>query len=272
MAIGPASKTDVPPQSTVSANGGRDSRSTRTRRATSFVIIGLLLATLGFGLTFYLGTQLAASTPTVEVLVAARALPAGTGITPADVKTRSYLASTAPASALHSSADVVGRIARVDIAAGDPILSSTVGSVSEGIAPTNHVAVPPGYAAVQLTVPAPAGGLAVGEYVDVIATVNLSLFKPGAPGSASRVVFPSLEVVHAAGASQQSQQPTLVTVLMNECDVPYAAWLASNATLTVALLPLHQGALPSADATCTGLVTNRAIGAGEVDARYHFSS
>lgn len=235
------------------------------------MVIGLLLATLGFGLTFYLGTQLAGSTPSVQVLVAAHAVAAGTSLSATDVVSKKYLAASAPASALRNTDDVVGRIARVDIAAGDPILASMVGSVSEGIAPVSVLPVPPGYAVVQFAVPSAAAPLVVGEYVDVIATVNLALFKPGVPGTASRVVFQSLEVVRAPSQPQTAQQLSVVGVLMNECDVPYATWLASNSTLTVALLPLHQGAVSPADTTCSGLVTDRAVGAAAADARYHFT-
>jgi len=91
----------------------------------------------GFGLTFYLGTQLASSTPTVSVLIAAHDIQAGTSITASDLTTKKYLSDSAPKSVLHSQTDAAGHIARVDIAAGDPVLSSMIGSLSQGIAPVS---------------------------------------------------------------------------------------------------------------------------------------
>lgn len=270
MSINPGPRIGGP-QPAAAPDAAGASSSNRTRTATSFVVIGLVLATVGFGLTFYLGTQLAGSTPTVQVLVARRAIAAGTSLSQADVAPKNYLAASAPASSLHRADEVVGRIARVDIAAGDPILASMVGSVSQGFAPVSVLPVPPGYAAVQFAVPPPAGPLIAGEYVDVIATVNLSVFTSGATGSVSRVVFPAVEVVHVPGQSQQSQPLVMVGLLMNECDLAYATWLASSTTLTVALLPQQQGGAPPADTTCSGLVTNRAVGAAEANARFHFT-
>jgi Flp pilus assembly protein CpaB len=241
------------------------------------LVIGLVLAMAGFGLTFFLGTQLASSTPTVPVLVAAHDVQAGSVITAADLSTKKYLAASAPTSVLHSAGDAVGRAARVDIAAGDPILGSMVGSLSQGVAPVSLLPVPPGYAAVQIATPPgfsiPSGFIAAGSFVDVIATANLSLFKPGAPGEASRVVFHSVEVIRVGDGSPQSSQSalTVVTVLIDECDLPYAAWFGSNTSLYVAALPLHQGDLPVPDTTCPGLVTTHAVGATEIDTRYHFT-
>ena len=223
----------------------------------------------GFGLTFYLGTQLAGSTPTTSVLVAAHDIQAGANIAAADLTTKKYLSDSAPAHVLHSDGEAVGHIARVDIAAGDPILASMVGSLAGGIAPLTTLPVPAGYVAVLLQISPPAG-LASGVFVDVIADANLSVFKPGAPGSVSRIVFNSLEVVKVVTSTSQSNT-ALVALLVTECDLPYIAWLAANTTLALVQLPLHQGGLPTADTTCPGLVTEKGVGAAEVDSRYHFT-
>lgn len=226
----------------------------------------------GFGLTFYLGTQLAGSTPTTSVLVAAHDIQAGANITAGDLTTKKYLSDSAPAHVLHSDGEAVDHIARVDIAAGDPILASMVGSLSQGIAPISILPVPPGYVAVQFAVQSPTGLLQVGEFVDIVSDANLSLFKPSVSGNASRIVFQSLQVVRTINSSAQSQQTTeVVGFLMNECDLPYAAWLVANTTLAAVILPLHQGGIPTADTTCPGLVTDKGVGAPEVDSRYHFT-
>jgi len=227
----------------------------------------------GFGLTFYLGTQLAASTPTVPVLIAAHDIQAGASITTADLTTKKYLSDSAPKSVLHSPADATGHIARVDIAAGDPVLSSMVGSLSQGIAPVSLYPLPDGYVAVQFGVTVPSGLIVEGEYVDVVSDANLSLFKANAPGIVSRVVFHDLEVIKVTNPATGSGQTTaIVAFLMNECDVPYAAWLAANTSLAVVVLPLHQGGIPPADTTCPGLVSEHGVGAVDVDARYHFNT
>src|SRR3974377_1061444 len=73
----------------------------RPRAAASFLVIGLILAMGGFGLTFYLGTQLASSTPTAPVLVAAHNIQAGASITADDLTTKKYLSASAPAHVRH---------------------------------------------------------------------------------------------------------------------------------------------------------------------------
>ncbi len=226
----------------------------------------------GFGLTFYLGTQLASSTPTVSVLIAAHDIQAGASITTSDLTTKKYLSDSAPKSVLHSQTDATGHIARVDIAAGDPILSSMVGSLSEGIAPVSLYPLPDGYVAAQFAVTVPSGLIVEGEYVDMISDANLSLFRASSPGNVSRVVFHALEVIKVTNPTAGSGQTTaIVAFLMDECDVPYAAWLAANTSLAVVVLPLHQGGIPPADTTCPGLVSAHGVGALDVDARYHFT-
>jgi len=126
---------------------------------------------------------------------------------------------------------------------------------------------------VQFGVTVPYGLIVEGEYVDVVSDANLSLFKANAPGIVSRVVFHDLEVIKVTNPATGSGQTTaIVAFLMNECDVPYAAWLAANTSLAVVVLPLHQGGIPPADTTCPGLVSEHGVGAVDVDARYHFNT
>ena len=270
MAIEPTTRTDSEAAGGAGSEGA--THRNRPRAAASFLVIGLILAMGGFGLTFYLGTQLAASTPSVQVLIAAHDITAGATIGAADLTTKKYLSESAPKSVLHSNADAVDHIARVDIATGDPVLASMVGSLAQGIAPVNLYPVPAGYVAVQAALPGPPG-LAAGIYVDVVAEASLSLFKPGATGNTSRVVFQGLEVlVVSSPSSGQAQSSTvLVALLVNSCDLPYLAWLDANATLALVIEPLHQGGVPAADPTCAGLVTDRGVGATEVNTRYHFT-
>lgn len=258
------------------ADPGSSSRRGRQRPAASFLVIGLILAMGGFGLTFYLGTQLASSTPTVSVLIAAHDIQAGSSITSSDLTTKKYLSESAPKSVLHSQADATGHIARVEIAAGDPVLSSMVGSLSQGIAPVSLLPVPPGYVAVQFGAPAgravSADYITGGSFIDIIASANLSLFKPGANGLVSRVVFHDIEVLNAFNSSPGTQGGVnTLTVLMDECDLPYFTWFIDNATVYIAALPPQQGGLPAADTTCPGLVSDQGIGAAAVNARYKFT-
>ncbi len=268
MAIEPTTRTNSEAAEGVGSEGA--THRNRPRAAASFLIIGLILAMGGFGLTFYLGTQLASSTPTVQVLIAAHDIPAGATIATGDLTTKKYLSDSAPKNVLHGNTDAVGHIARVDIVAGDPILGSMIGGLADGIAALSLYPVPPGYVAIQTNTISAPPGIAAGVYVDVVAEANLSLFKPGVTGNVSRVVFQELEVVVVS--KQSSTNTAIVALLVNACDVPYLGWLASNATLDVVIDPLHQGGLPPADTTCPGLVTDHAVGATEVNARYHFTS
>jgi Flp pilus assembly protein CpaB len=281
VAIEPASTTNgASAESAEGPEGAPVHRQGRSGTATSFLVIGLILAMGGFGLTFYLGTQLAGATPTVSVLVAARNIQAGSVIAPADLTSKRYLSSSDPTSALRTGDEAVGRVARVDIAAGDPILSSSIGSISAGIAPASLLPIPAGYVAVEIVAPQgsslPQGFITAGSFIDVIATANLSLFKPGANGLSSRVVFSSVEVVRVGNGSGQAPSTntaiTVVTVLLDECDLGYAAWIGANTTQAIAALPIHQGDLPVPDPTCPGRVTGRAIGPAEANARYRFTA
>jgi Flp pilus assembly protein CpaB len=281
VAIEPASTTNGASAETAEGPEGAPAhRQGRSGTATSFLVIGLILAMGGFGLTFYLGTQLAGATPTVAVLVAARNIQAGSVIAPADLNIRRYLASSAPTSAMRTDDQAVGRAARVDIAAGDPILPSSIGSFSAGVARASLLPIPTGYVAIEVGAPPgltiPQGFITAGSFIDVIATANLSLFKPGASGLSSRVVFPSVEVIRVGNGTNQGPSAntaiTVVTVLIDECDLGYAAWIGSNTTLNIAALPIHQADLPVPDPGCPGRVTGRAIGPAEANARYHFTS
>src|ERR1700745_833801 len=106
MAIEPAKRTDGDAIGNGVATEGLPQRN-RPRAAASFLVIGLILAMGGFGLTFYLGTQLASSTPTVPVLIAAHDISAGATISASDLSTKKYLSDSAPKSVLHSNDDAI---------------------------------------------------------------------------------------------------------------------------------------------------------------------
>lgn len=278
MAIEPASSNDDTNTEAAEPQGAARRPGARSNTATSFLVIGLVLAMGGFGLTFYLGTQLAAATPTVTVLVATHGIQAGSVITAADVTTRKYLSSSVPGSAPHNAGEVVGLAARVDIAAGDPLLPALLGPASAGVAPTSLLPVPAGYVAISVPatdLSAAGGFIAEGSFVDVIATANLSTFKAGASGSSTRTVLASVEVVRVGSAAEQGAAhhagATVLTVLVDGCDVQYVIWLLANTSLSFAALPLQHGDLPVPDSTCPGRTTTGSIGPVEVNARYHFA-
>ncbi len=123
------------------------------RRARIFLILGVLLALgAGAGTFFYASSSQQASAPppppTVEILVAAREIPARTALQPADVKVANMNVDAAPPAAqaftatyLKDNKEAIGRVVLTALAIGEPIFPAK-------FAPTDRAftVFPPGLA------------------------------------------------------------------------------------------------------------------------------
>jgi Flp pilus assembly protein CpaB len=114
--------------------------------------------------------------------------------------------------------------------------------------------------------------IAQGDYINVIATVSVSLFAPSKHGYVTRTVFPEVYVLLVGPklTAPQSGVVSTLTVLMTECDAEYMTWLLANATLTYSLIAIPDYAFAVAPSTCPSNQTTD-VTAAAVDARWGFS-
>lgn len=141
----------------------------------------LALAALAVAALVYVGGQRLLAAPAaappprvagIEVLVAARALPAGAPIAPADVSWRDWPAAGVDPSYLRrgdAAANVAGKVSRVAYAAGQPLSRDTF--ARQGEAGTLALVMAPGMRAVSLAVNAASavsGLIMPGDRVDVV--------------------------------------------------------------------------------------------------------
>jgi len=105
------------------------------------------------------------SPPTVDVLVAARDLPAGAVLAPDDLMNVALPPDTVPGGVLTDSGDATGAILAAAVRAGEPVTDVRLVGPGLADAATGTVAVP-----VRLSDAAQVGLLEVGDAIDLLAT------------------------------------------------------------------------------------------------------
>jgi Flp pilus assembly protein CpaB len=168
------------------------------------------------------------------IVVAARDLPLGASVAPADVTT-AQLAGAVPERALTDADDAVGRTVAVPLVADAPVLAGN-------LAPRDRTGldglVPPNMRAVRIDaddglVPEP------GEVVDVLATFDPSIVVGG--GEPTLAVARAALVVRVHHADDGSGFPAAggagITLLVTDDEAHRLAFAAANGVLTVALAP-----------------------------------
>jgi len=174
------------------------------RRARLILIVGVLLALVAGALTFFAvsGAQQAQPPPvipTVDVLVAARDIPARTALTAADVKIAKVNVDAAPPAAIREPADAIGKILSTPVSINEPILPTKFAAADRAftVFPPDVTFAPdsPSYRIMTITVPdnfAVGGILIAGDVVDImyvfpfdpIAKLDIEGAEPGgAPGA-----------------------------------------------------------------------------------------
>ncbi len=150
------------------------------RRARIILILGVLLALgAGAGTFFYAsGAQTAApppAAPTVDVLVAARELPARTSISAADVKVAKVNADVAPPAGLKDPKDAIGKVLVTNVSTNEPLLASKFAAAERAFtvfpAGEKVEAGSPNYRVMTIGVPdnfAVGGILVPGDNVDIM--------------------------------------------------------------------------------------------------------
>ena len=160
------------------------------RRAKIVVVLGIILALVAGGAAYFLITQAQqqagqAGLQKVQVVVAARAIPARKVIEAADVTVAQVPLDPTNANGVVSDpAKVVGRVPAVTILEGQPVTTNLLASSTEGgqfsILGPNETISPnsPAWRAISITVPdnqAVGGMLQAGETVDVFVTATVNV-------------------------------------------------------------------------------------------------
>ncbi len=150
------------------------------RRARLILILGVLLALVTFGVTFVVvqGAQSAAPpppVPTVNVIVAARDIPARTALTAADIKIAKMEQAYVPPKAVKDPKEVIGKILVQPVYVGEPILTEKFAATSRAftVFPAGVEVQPgsPAYRIMTISVPdnnAVGGILVPGDNVDIM--------------------------------------------------------------------------------------------------------
>jgi Flp pilus assembly protein CpaB len=212
------------------------------------------------------GDGRAALTRNVTVVVAAREIPFGQRIFPDMVKTSSIRATDVPPHTFSKPPDVWFHWAAAPIHQDEIITNDLLAAAS------CSWSCPPATDIVALTLPidvhSSAGSIAAGDYVDVIATVNTTVFSPANPRIVQRTIFTGIAVIRANPLTTDNAGPPSMTVAVSACDAAYIDWLLINASLRYTVgSPNYSTEIASAGGPCAG-----PIGPAEVDARWGFST
>ena len=254
----------------------------RTRRSRQYVVVGTALAVVAF-----LAAAALASIPYIfpasplgtKVVVAKNNIPARTRITAADLAL-SAVTPVPPDSFLSMSA-VVGKGARVDIIAGQPVTSNLIAEAPDLVSSTDvtYLPIPAGYVAVAIPTSEQAGVagyVQVGDRISILASANTQLFSGGPSVSSVRTVFRDLLVLRVGpvATAQGGAVSTSLTVLMTACDSEYMFWLLNNAVLKYELESYKDyGAIPTGpDPGCDSVAAARGVGPVEVNKRWGFTN
>jgi pilus assembly protein CpaB len=213
---------------------------TRGVRALLVVIIALAMAAVA-SYAMYRGIQRipvreveVASTP---VAVAAKALPVGALVGPADVKLTSWPAKSQVPGAFATAEEVVGRGLLAPVLENEPITSAKLAprESGAGLAPT----IPLGMRAISVKVNeviGVAGFLVPGAHVDVVATIDVN------NDITTRAVVSNLQVLAAGTRADQTEAQdgkpiptTVVTLLATPEDAERVALAATDGQILLVL-------------------------------------
>src|ERR1051326_27795 len=254
----------------------------RPRRSRLYIVIGTVLAVLAF-----LAAAGLASAPYIfpssplgtKVVVAKSNINARTRITADDLTMGAI--SPVPPDSFSSVSQVVGKGARVDIRAGEPVTANLIADTPDLVSSTDvtYLPIPKGYVAVAIPTSEQAGVagyVQVGDRISVLASINTQLF--GGPSvTAVRTVFRDVPVIRVGPVETvqgTSQVGTSLTVLMTACDAEYMFWLLNNGTLKYELEPYKDdGYLPTGpDPGCDSVAAAHGVGPSAVNKRWSFTA
>jgi pilus assembly protein CpaB len=195
--------------------------------------IALVVAIISTGIFYGLFVdKLSSSTGSGSLVVAAKALKAGTTLGPADVKLIPWPTPKLPKGAFGSAPEVTGMVLFDSLAEDEPVLDSRMVSPSQN----GHANIPAGMRGVSVHVTDSTGVMAllhVGHHVDVQV-----VRKSNAPGAEVRTALRNLEVLSVTPQVEETSQGfklPVVTLLAkpNDADVLAAADSGGRVRLTL---------------------------------------
>ena len=254
---------------------------------TPLFLLGVGMALLAFIAMFAFGIIFANRGLTgrqVPVVIAAVDIQAREPITIDMVSLAQVSSSSLPPHAFLRLEDLKGYSAVVPIYKGQALTSNIVASDPDQIQSSSnaYLPIPQGYVAMTLPsgeLQGVAGYVTPGDYINVIATVNTSLFSPQGPHMATRTVFSNLHVIRVGPPSLSPKEgqaigvSTSITVILSECNAQYLEWLLTNVTLKYVLLSFKDYDVqpPAPDPTCPPTAAPAVVGPTQVDARWAFT-
>jgi Flp pilus assembly protein CpaB len=208
----------------------------RRKRPRSSKVLFFLSVVLAVGATMVLRghlvrleAQAAASGPGVPTLIADIALSRGATVTEGDVSVRSMPAAHRPPGALGSLDEATGRVLAADVVPGEPITEARFAGAGGQVA----AMVPPGLRAVPVPSVAPAGLIAPGDRVDVLAT-----FAAGQPHT--ETVVEGAEVLSILGPEAGAfEGVTNIVLLVSPDTAERLAYARSFAELSISVTPVE---------------------------------
>ena len=254
---------------------------------TPLFMLGVALALVAFIVMLAFGLLFAnrsGSGAQVQVVVAAQPIDAREPITPGMVTTSYVPAAGVPPGAIRSLSDLQNDSAVVAIPKGQVISTNLVTSnpdVLNTTSASSYLPIPQGWVAFTLPTSEQqgvAGYVAQGDYINIVATLNTSLFNPAFPRSVTRTVFTDIHVIRVGPQStlpKQGQAQGVVnsiTILMTTCDAQYMTWLAVNGQLKYTLLSYtdYLKTTPEPVASCPAASSPTVVGPKQVQARWDF--
>jgi len=255
----------------------------RPRRSRQYIIIGTILAIVAFLAAAGLASApiLFPTSPLgVKVVVAKNNIPARTRITAADLTLSAV--SPIPPESFSTIAAVVGKGARVDIPAGEPVTTNIIAFAPDLVSSSDvtYLPIQAGYVAAAIPTSEQAGVagyVQVGDRISILASLNTQVLGSSPAVLAVRTVFRDVMVLRvgpSTTAQGTSQVSTSLTVLMTACDSEYMFWLINNATLKYELESYHDyGATPTQpDPGCASVLAAKGVGPAAVNKRWSFTT
>ena len=247
------------------------------------------IAMFAFGIVFSRSVQGGGD---VRVVVANQDIEARQPIDPGMVSLTSVPSTTVAPAAFTKLGDLAGFAAVVPIYKGEVITHNIVSSNPDDIVigtPSSYLPIPAGFVAITLPTneqQGVAGYIAAGDYIDIIASVNIDLIpaNPNQPPSkfphrqVTRTVFTNVHVIRIGPLSAAPKQGAVqgvassLTVILSQCDADYINWLLLNATLKYTLLAYQDySKTPPTNTDCPSTSLGDAIGPAAIDKRWHFT-
>ena len=276
-----------------------------------FIIIGLLLAAVAFGLVIFISTlgggAGALGGPSTPVVIAKQAIPLRHEIKPEDLEI-AKIAVNGNASLTNTYTtinDVLGKglISEINITKGTVLTSDMLATdfnvIGSGAAPA-YLPLAKGYVA--MTIPTGeqvgvAGHISVGDYITVIASAQVTIFattgqQSGPPRVVSKTVFTNLRVI-GLGPASASVQPangssttttnnagtqtgvtSSLTVELTQCDAEFLTWFLNNTQVRYTLESYRDYAtapVDNGDAKCKTIQDAKGVSNAVVDQFFTFS-